>query len=538
MKKLVDRSTKLVVLIRKESFSQHQLHLLQNIYDELVDTELYKSELHKQLADLKRPELAETFTKIQLWALDYDKVLYLDADTLPLVEGPGSVADLLKLDFPKGKILAAPDSGFPDIFNSGVFLLKPDRNDYNNLLGLVVSNDSSVSFDGADQGLLNQYFNANPDWTMKLLSAGHRNVESALLFASNWIPIPFMYNTTPTAQYEYFPAFNHFGGQTPFGQEQAPIGPNEGLGLEYNSIQDQLSSYHYAAVKHFGTQRSQVKLIHFIGPVKPWNGTDSGIFKTWWDTWRQYSHGRLINDTLFQNYYPVTFKKLVIPSEREIEPAEIEAPEISGTEIEPAKEFTPADLCDPANYSHVEISEDAGWDATREEPPVEVPHYTSFDQEMKTFSNQWDEPEESTTIDGESFDVSEDTHPIAEIQEDEVIADPVEHFDYGFHKAQRAERVFDDKSDYIPLHMLLLQRATELVSEETLLPELPQPELDMDDIEKFSELSVNNNSFEDAEEEFEENGDVEIEREIETDVPKLFPWEFKSGPKAERSFNF
>ena len=120
-------------------------------------------------------------------------------DTLPIIPDAangGTVLDLLALDFPKFKILAAPDSGFPDIFNSGVFALRPNLDDYTNLAALVQESviNPNVSFDGADQGLLNQYFNAQPDWVQALLTKHDATVDLETVSYtqdSNWIKIPF-----------------------------------------------------------------------------------------------------------------------------------------------------------------------------------------------------------------------------------------------------------------------------------------------------------------------------------------------------------
>ena len=52
----------------------------------------------------------------------------------------------------------------------------------------------NVSFDGADQGLLNQYFNAQPDWVQALLTKHDATVDLETVSYtqdSNWIKIPF-----------------------------------------------------------------------------------------------------------------------------------------------------------------------------------------------------------------------------------------------------------------------------------------------------------------------------------------------------------
>ena len=162
LRKILERQPEvnisLGVIIDKERLNDSQVSLLRGLYDDIIEVEQLESDMdHRLTYDLGRPELKQTFTKIQLWSLTkYDNILYLDADTLPNVpkdESQGSILDLLKLDFASNKILAAPDSGFPDIFNSGVMLLKPNMSDYTNLLNLIEESrvDRKLSFDGADQ---------------------------------------------------------------------------------------------------------------------------------------------------------------------------------------------------------------------------------------------------------------------------------------------------------------------------------------------------------------------------------------------------
>lgn len=79
---------------------------------------------------------------------------------------------------------AAPDIGWPDIFNSGLMVMKPNMGEFWALQNLASSGDS---FDGADQGLLNQYYE-------------HRN----------WHRLSFRYNVTPSGNYQYEPAHRYF----------------------------------------------------------------------------------------------------------------------------------------------------------------------------------------------------------------------------------------------------------------------------------------------------------------------------------------
>lgn len=78
---------------------------------------------------------------------------------------------------------AALDIGWPDLFNTGFMVLDPNMGDYYALLAMA---ERGISFDGADQGLLNMHF---------------RNTFNQLSFS---------YNVTPSAHYQYLPAYRHF----------------------------------------------------------------------------------------------------------------------------------------------------------------------------------------------------------------------------------------------------------------------------------------------------------------------------------------
>ena len=91
---------------------------------------------HLQL--LNRPELGVTFTKLHAWRLvRFQKCVFLDADTLVLC----NVDEL----FEREEFSAAPDVGWPDCFNSGVFVYKPSFETFANLYQLAIKEGS---FDG------------------------------------------------------------------------------------------------------------------------------------------------------------------------------------------------------------------------------------------------------------------------------------------------------------------------------------------------------------------------------------------------------
>lgn len=125
---------------------------------------------------MNRPDLVSTFTKIELWRqTQYRQIVYIDADAVVL-KVPNELLSLVS------SFAAAPDIGWPDCFNSGVMVLRPNMGDYYSLLALA---QRGISFDGADQGLLNMHFR-------------------------DWERLSFTYNCTPSGSYQYVPAYRHF----------------------------------------------------------------------------------------------------------------------------------------------------------------------------------------------------------------------------------------------------------------------------------------------------------------------------------------
>ncbi|RLV84656.1 Glycogenin-2 [Meyerozyma sp. JA9] len=512
-------SPKLCVLIDRQAFSANHLHLLSEFYDDLVDIDPIITKDEDILNnDLGRPDLDKTYSKILLWSLtQYDKILYLDADTLPNINGSLTVVDLLNLDFPQNKILAAPDSGFPDIFNSGMFMLRPNIVDFNRLSQLASSSDGSVSFDGADQGLLNQYFNPNPDWVSDLLSSNRTNVSEALGFTtSSWIKLPFLYNVTPSAQYEYLPAFKHFTdengpGDQSRGQHYAP-GAEE---CKYAGVSETLGRYHSTAASYFNSGSSsafgvnaKTKLVHYIGPFKPWNSNrNDSSYGEWWSLWFSQFH-----DTI-ENVLGWTSEEAPTTIEEDSQPYKDSHTERST--------FDPSTLCDPVNYQHipdsVRPSADALWNPANAPPPAPEPDYKST-FEIGEFKSSWDE---------EPHEAHQETQQVvAEPPSNETAIEP----GYGYHPSQRPERVFDSSQDFVLNHPLYNKSSVE----DTRVKE--------DDEEQEGEATVAQ-----VEERFQEMGLVENEVEMDPDIneedhfnhgsSQLFPWE-RNQRRAERVFDW
>ncbi|XP_050342906.1 titin isoform X7 [Nymphalis io] len=170
-----------VVLITP-SVTESMRERLRAVFAEVVVVDVLDSRDAAHLALLQRPELGITFTKIHCWNLtQYEKGVFLDADTL-VVQNCDELFD-------REELSAAPDVGWPDCFNSGVFVFKPSAETFSNLITFA---SERGSFDGGDQGLLNSYFS---DWA-------HGDINKHL---------PFLYNVTSAAFYSYLPALKHFG---------------------------------------------------------------------------------------------------------------------------------------------------------------------------------------------------------------------------------------------------------------------------------------------------------------------------------------
>lgn len=154
---------------------------LREAFDHVVVVNVLDSNDSLNLDLLKRPDLGVTFTKFHCWRLtQFTKCVFLDADCLALT----NVDDL----FEREEFSAAADVGWPDCFNSGVFVYKPSLETYSNLMKFALDYGS---FDGGDQGLLNSFFNT---W-----STGDSSRR-----------LPFGYNMTSNVSYSYAPAYRQF----------------------------------------------------------------------------------------------------------------------------------------------------------------------------------------------------------------------------------------------------------------------------------------------------------------------------------------
>lgn len=138
--------------------------VLERIFDEVKVVDVLDSGDTAHLAMMKRPDLGVTFTKLHCWTLtNYSKCVFMDADTLVRLYFASLVAlqqlDVLTLSvfaasqvlsnidelFDREELSAAPDPGWPDCFNSGVFVFHPSVETYGKLLQYSTEHGS---FDG------------------------------------------------------------------------------------------------------------------------------------------------------------------------------------------------------------------------------------------------------------------------------------------------------------------------------------------------------------------------------------------------------
>lgn len=203
-----------LVCLVSNSISEGTRMRLESEFDEVVVVDVLNSNNDAMLTLLKRPELGVTLTKLHCWKLtQYQKMVFLDADTLVIQ----NVDDLFQRD----EISAVADCGWPSCFNSGVFVFKPSIDTFNDLIEFA---KNEGSFDGGDQGLLNDFFS---DWSTKSIDR----------------ILPFGYNVHAAATYAYVPAFRRF--------------------------------------------KDQVKVVHFLGSTKPWSSKNppAGEFSQFWQLW-------------------------------------------------------------------------------------------------------------------------------------------------------------------------------------------------------------------------------------------------------------
>lgn len=168
---------KLAVLVTLDTVSPDIIKQLESVFDHVIPVPRIRNEQPANLHLMKRADLHSAFTKVNLWnQTQFRKIVYIDADVVAY-KAPDELFDL------PHPFSAAPDIGWPDLFNSGVMALSPNKSDYD---AMITMTEKGTSFDGADQGLLNMHFQ------------------------DNYNRLSFSYNVTPSGHYQYVPAYRHF----------------------------------------------------------------------------------------------------------------------------------------------------------------------------------------------------------------------------------------------------------------------------------------------------------------------------------------
>ncbi|KAK4203721.1 nucleotide-diphospho-sugar transferase [Triangularia verruculosa] len=221
---------KLAILVTPDTVSTEVIATLKassplffgTVYDYVIYVDRIRNGKPANLFLMNRPDLHSAFTKINLWKqTQFRRIVYVDADVVAY----RAVDELF--DLPHA-FSAAPDIGWPDCFNTGVMALTPNMGDYYAMLAMA---ERGISFDGADQGLLNMHF------------------------GNTYNRLSFTYNVTPSAHYQYVPAYRHF--------------------------------------------QSSINMVHFIGSDKPWkqgreSTSDAGPFDEmtgrWWAVYDRHYH--------------------------------------------------------------------------------------------------------------------------------------------------------------------------------------------------------------------------------------------------------
>ncbi|TWU74707.1 glycogenin glucosyltransferase [Metarhizium rileyi] len=209
----------IAVLVTLDSVSAAAITQLKAVYDYVLPVPRIRNEQPANLQLMNRSDLHSTFTKINLWKqTQFSKIVYVDADVVAY-RAPDELFEL------PHTFSAAPDIGWPDLVNTGVMVLTPNMGDYYAMLAMA---ERGISFDGADQGLINTHFKHGVN------------------------RLSFTYNVTPSAHYQYVPAYRHF--------------------------------------------QSSISMVHFIGATKPWfSGRNTSRGDTPFDEmvgrwWAVYDH--------------------------------------------------------------------------------------------------------------------------------------------------------------------------------------------------------------------------------------------------------
>lgn len=177
----LSRTSRSLVVLVTDGVSHAFRHLLSCVFNVVLSVRSLGTQGTTKLALLEQPDIGVSYTKLHAWRLtQFSKCIFLDAGMLVVQN-----CDEL---FERDELSAVPDIGWPDCFNSGLFVYVPSMQTFWDLISFA---ERQGSFDGGDQGLLNTYFR---NWSSDI----NRR-------------LPFIYNLMANVCYTYKPAFKQFG---------------------------------------------------------------------------------------------------------------------------------------------------------------------------------------------------------------------------------------------------------------------------------------------------------------------------------------
>ncbi|CAO3681547.1 hypothetical protein G6F70_001756 [Rhizopus microsporus] len=164
--------------------------------------------------DYRFEQFSEVWTKLAVWnQTEYDRLVLLDADMLPVK----NMDELMSLELPQGWVAASyactcnplkikqypphwipencaytgcqsiqpsPISDRADYFNSGLIVLSPNKDKYDNMINYLNSMEDLTVYPFADQDFLNE------------------------IFKNKWKPISYVYNALKTLQWAHKPIWD------------------------------------------------------------------------------------------------------------------------------------------------------------------------------------------------------------------------------------------------------------------------------------------------------------------------------------------
>ncbi|PWN39675.1 nucleotide-diphospho-sugar transferase [Ceraceosorus guamensis] len=251
----------------------------------------------RNLALLGRPDLGESagaaLTKLHAFRMDaYKRVLFLDADTIVL----RPIHHLFGLA--PSPLYAAPDIGWPDAFNSGVLLLQPSASTFASIRSFAAT---TGTWDGADQGLLNDFFGGERK----------RGQEGS---GGGWDRLSFTYNATPNGGYTYAPAYVRYGSgihiahfigshkpwHSPRPNADAAAAGRDRAANDYTALLRSWHNYYEAAVPSrktlqtaSGSRRGATRVVHSSRGVEIVEEEEEGQFEvpTYQAAWERSETG-------------------------------------------------------------------------------------------------------------------------------------------------------------------------------------------------------------------------------------------------------